>query len=157
MRKLVIAGYIKTLNFTIMSSYLNFYLVTKEDSGSANPLNIYSVSRNDDLYQVFYERNVQFKSSDRNNQNYTVITTDMLDSILTDLSKQITYNEKRVQSIMNNLPEKASERLEMLNEAESISEYNESLLRTFHRVQMIYDIVSGFEYSEFSKLLCNID
>lgn len=149
-----------------MSSYLTIYGKLKPEYKVEKPISLLSVSRNNDLYQAFHESGVAYiygnavDISDENPEmQYTEITVEKLNEIRSSLNETIKSTQERIDLIEKNLPEKSSERLEMLQEVLSWKEYLEDNKRTLHEIDFINIMLNEvkYNYSPFEKLLCNVD
>ena len=142
-----------------MSSYLTFYLVPKGED--KKPLAFMSYSRNSDIYQAYYEHaNIAFYGNE-DNPNYTELTKDLSHYVVNELREDLNKIEKSHEAkvkALQALPKLEGEALEeYLQETTSTVEYINDLKDTLKFTGFIDDIVSDLEYSDFEKVLINID
>ena len=144
-----------------MSSYLTFYLVPKKDKGEAKePLALMSYSRNSDIYQAFYENiNVAYIGND-DKSNYTELTKEMVDDIVYAVKKDYDEAQKSFNARMDayrsvKLEGEAFD--EYVEDFQSTTVYLKELEETIIRIELIASIVNDLEYSDFEKILINID
>ena len=142
-----------------MSSYLTFYLVPKGEN--QKPLSLISYSRNNDVYQAYYENVHPVFIGNDDESNYTELTKDIshhvVNELREDLSKCEKSHEAKVKALQA-LPKLEGEALEeYLQETTSTVEYINDLKDTLKFAGFIDDIVSDLEYSDFDKVLINID
>ena len=134
-----------------MSSYLSFYLKLKEEN--TKPVFLTCYSRNDPIYQSFYENiNIVYVGDE---EAYTHLTVDDVNKIISDLKGDISNVKKRISTYK----EHANGNLEIINEIISSEDYLEELTYTLHSVYFIKDLVCNTENSfvDYSEVLCNID
>ena len=145
-----------------MSSYLNFYLVPKKSkSEKQEPLALMSFSRSNDIYQAYYENANPAFIGNGETPNYTELTKELSNSVLTtlqkDLDKYKRNSEAKIKALqaLSKLEGEALE--EYLYETTFGEEYLKELEDTLKFVGFIDDIISNLEYSGFEKVLINID
>lgn len=144
-----------------MSSYLNFYLIPKsKEAQGTKPLCISSYSRND-IYQAFYENVNPAFIGNGDESNYTELTEEQINYVVSslkeDLEKYKKYSEAKIKALKE-LPKLEGEALEeYLQETTSSAEYIHELENTLKEVEFIAHIISELEYSDFEKVLINID
>lgn len=144
-----------------MSSYLTFYLVPKKDKGEdKEPLALMSYSRSSDIYQAFYENiNVAYIGND-DKSNYTELTKEMVDDVVNTIKKDYDEAQKSFNARMDAY---RSVKLEgetfedYVEDFQSTTRYLEELKETITQVELIASIVDDLEYSDFEKVLINID
>lgn len=118
-----------------MSSYLTFY-ITRKDTDDA-PLKIMSVSRNSELYQ-------SLNGYIYNNQA-SELTTNIVDFAISDVRTDINKLKNKIDEYCNHLPDKLSDRIEMLDSVLALKEYIGDLEKTLHNLMFINDIVLNSE------------
>lgn len=142
-----------------MSSYLTFYLVPKGDD--KKPLALISYSRNNDIYQAYYENAHPAFIGNGDEPNYTELTKELSNYVVNelreDLSKYEKVHEAKIKALQA-LPKLEGEALEeYLQETTSTIDYINDLKDTLRFIEFIDDIVNDLEYSDFEKILINID
>ena len=142
-----------------MSSYLTFYLVPKGED--KKPLALMSYSRNSDIYQAYYENANPAFYGTGDEPNYTELTKYLSHHVVNELRENLSKCEKNHEArikAFQALPKLEGEALEeYLQETSSGVEYINDLKDTLKFVGFIDDIVSDLEYSDFKKVLINID
>lgn len=142
-----------------MSSYLTFYLVPKGED--KKPLALISYSRNSDIYQAYYENANPAFYGNSEEPNYTELTKDLSHYVINELREDLNNYEKSHEAkvkALQALPKLEGEALEeYLQETTSTIEYINDLKDTLKLVEFIDDIVNDLEYSDFEKVLINID
>ena len=142
-----------------MSSYLTFYLVPKGEN--QKPLAFISYSRNSDIYQAYYEHANPAFYGNGEEPNYTELTKDLSHHVVSELKEDLDEYEKAHEAkikALQALPKLEGEALEeYLQETSSGVEYINDLKDTLKFVGFIDDIISDLEYSDFEKILINID
>lgn len=144
-----------------MSSYLTFYLVSKKDKGEAKePLALMSYSRNSDIYQAFYENiNVAYIGNG-DKSNYTELTKEMVDDVVNTIKKDYDEAQKSFNARMDAY---RSVKLEgetfdtYIEDFQSTTSYLEELKETIIQIEFIASMVEDLEYSDFEKILINVD
>ena len=144
-----------------MSSYLNFYLVPKkkENNIEPKPLLFNSYSRNSEVYQAFWEVLNPAYIGLGDTPNYSELTAEDVNKVLKDLEKDLKSAEKRLNLTIEaykvlsggSIPEEA------INEYTSTKEYIEDIQETISIVKNIHSWVEDIKYSDFEKVLINID
>lgn len=153
-----------------MSSYLNFYLVPKkkkseEPNNSTNeevkPLHFLSYCRNSNVYQNFWEVcNPPFIGMD-DEYNYGEVTSDDVQRVIASINEDIKKAEDSLENTREafNSIEKPS--IEFMNDYTSdyVSRlsYIDELKEAKSEVQSILGWISDIKYSDFEKVLFNID
>ena len=142
-----------------MSSYLTFYLVPKGED--KKPLALISYSRNSDIYQAYYENANPAFYGNGDEPNYTELTKDLSHHVVNELREDLSKCEKDHEAkikALQTLPKLEGEAFEeYLQETSSGVEYINDLKDTLKLADFIDDIVSDLEYSDFEKVLINID
>jgi len=142
-----------------MSSYLTFYLVPKGEN--QKPLSLISYSRNSDVYQAYYENAHPVFIGNGDESNYTELTKDISHHVVNELREDLNKYEKSHEAkvkALQALPKLEGEALEeYLQETTSTVEYINELKDTLKLVEFIDGIVNDLEYSDFEKVLINID
>ena len=142
-----------------MSSYLTFYLVPKGEN--QKPLAFISYSRNSDIYQAYYEHANPAFYGNGEEPNYTELTEELSHHVVDELRESLDKYEKNHEAkikALQALPKLEGEALEeYLQETSSGVEYINDLKDTLKFVGFIDDIISDLEYSDFEKILINID
>ena len=136
-----------------MSSYLNIYLV-KEESLKDSPLLFMSFSRNHPIYRAIVETIAPVWAG--NEDAYTELTYDNLTECIDTLDKEtnhivnkiIEYEKAVLKNPKSDIIEQLTEYKEIYKEMEE-NNHNLTFIRWFTN-----DIIN--EYSDFSKVLCNI-
>ena len=142
-----------------MSSYLTFYLVPKGEN--KKPLALISYSRNSDIYQAYYKNANPAFYGNGDEPNYTELTKDLSHYVVNELREDLNNYEKSHEAkvkALQALPKLEGEALEeYLQETTSTLDYINDLKDTLKLVEFIDDIVNDLEYSDFEKVLINID
>lgn len=144
-----------------MSSYLTFYLVPKKDKGEVKePLAFLSYSRNSAIYQAFYENiNVAYIGNG-DKPNYTELTKDLVNKVVDAVKTDYDDAQKNFAARMEaykavKLEGKTFE--DYVEDFQSTTLYLEELKENIARVDLIAFMVEDLEYSDFEKVLINID
>ena len=142
-----------------MSSYLTFYLVPKGED--KKPLALVAYSRNSEIYQAYYENAHPAFYGNGKEPNYTELTKDLSHHVVGKLKEDLYEYEKAHEAkikALQALPKLEEEALEeYLQETSSGVEYINDLKDTLRFAGFIDDIVSDLEFSDFEKMLINID
>lgn len=145
-----------------MSSYLNFYLVPKEREGDTiepKPMRFVSYSRANEIYQRFRDIGVVWCGSE--SDQYTKITSEDCERVVDDIKDDITRAEKRVENQTDLLSKLSNLNTGIIDEyAEDIystKEYIEELKEELTEARGILSWVSNLEFSDFEKVLANVD
>ena len=137
-----------------MSSYLTFYLKPK---GQDKPLMFTSYSRSTDIYQAYYEELHPAFIGNGDEPNYTELTSEMALQVVNAAKEDL----KKAETALNNRIAAYKELGNMSDEAvQDIAEtkdYIEDLKSNLIELQCIYCWVGDIEYSDFEKVLINID
>lgn len=141
-----------------MSSYLNFFLVPKRKEGQEEqkPMHLMSYSRSSDIYQTFYEElNPPF---DGGGNYFMELTKADIDRVITENKEHLRRTENHLNSRIQayrTLYDKVSE--DAIEDYVSTSEYIEELKDTISTLKNISQIVYDLEFSDFEKVMINID
>ncbi len=133
-----------------MSSYLNIYLLPKEQE---KKLLLTNISRNSGVYQAFNEYGVAYAG---NEEKYTRVTPEMMMSIKRDVKEDIDRVNKR----LTEFEKHAAGNIDIINDILSEKEYLEELQDTYSELCWISDIVhdlENFDWLEFEGMYVNID
>jgi hypothetical protein len=137
-------------NIYIMSSYLTFYLQRKDEK----PITLISYSRNDELYQYFYE-NINMKHDvQHDSEYYTIISCENVNNIISELTQSINNVNTRIIEYEKHV----NGNIEIIDEIISLNDYLSTLNDTLIRVKFIKDLVleADFGYADYTAVLCNI-
>ena len=138
-----------------MSSYLTFYLVPKGEN--QKPLMFTSYSRSTDVYQAYYEELHPAFIGNGNEPNYTELTPEKALQVV-NAAKD---NLKKAETALNNRIAACKELGNMSDEAiqdiAKTKDYIEDLKYNLAELQCIYCWIGDVEYSDFEKVLINID
>lgn len=138
-----------------MSSYLTFYLVPK--GNDKKPLALMAYSRNSDIYQAYYENAHPAFIGNGDEPNYTELTSEMALQVVNAAKEDL----KKAETALNNRIAAYKELGNMSDEAiQDIAEtkdYIKDLKYNLIELQCIYCWVGDIEYSDFEKVLINID
>ena len=143
-----------------MSSYLNIYLVPKKrnDEDIPEPLLFMSYSRNSGVYQACWESIAYIGNGD--SYQYTELTSELMSSILEEEKKDLDKFNKRYTDKITIAKEVSptKEFLEdLIEDSLSTKEYIEELKDTIKELENIASWVNNIQYSEFEKVLANVD
>lgn len=135
-----------------MSSYLTFYIKTKEEN--SKPLRLISYSRNTDIYQYFCE-NVHPIYIGLEEIQYSELSINDVELVIKDMENDIGKAEKRIEEYEKH----ANGNQEIIEEILNWKEYIEDLEYWLHKVRFIKDLVQEASYSwtSYDKILCNVD
>jgi DNA repair exonuclease SbcCD ATPase subunit len=142
-----------------MSSYLNFYLVPKEHKEGDKPLLFTSYSRSNPVYQRYWED--LHPAYAGNEDKYTELTPEMANSVFhsakeeLDKTKESFNNEvEAFQHLKNVTTEQVNEYIQNYKDSKQcIQELEEEVTE----LEVISQWVAEMEYSDFEKVLINID
>lgn len=145
-----------------MSSYLNIYLVPrKEHMPEQKPLFLMQWSRSSEVYQRIKEAaNPMFIGSGEKT-NYSDLTKDDLDEAIESIQNTIKSCRKRIQARVealnkiNNPPKETLD--EFIQENIDTSDYITELEETRSDLYALRNIIADIQYSDFEKVVCNID
>lgn len=139
-----------------MSSYLNFYLMPK---GGEKPLHFCSYCRASEIYQKFYnELRVVYTGED---PQYQELTSEDVLRVLNNLESDIEDKESKFDNLVKFIMavkltkmDNIQELIKLHNDArESLDELEE----VKQEIKYIFHWVREIEYSDFEKVLINID
>ena len=144
-----------------MSSYLTFYLVSKKDKANTKePLAFLIYSRNSNIYQAFNNNiDIAYKGND-DKLNYTELTKDLVNKVVNAVKTDYDDTQKNFAARMDAYK---SIKLEgetfdtYVEDFQSTTSYLEELKETIAQIEFIVSMVEDLEYSDFEKILINID
>jgi len=141
-----------------MSSYLTFYVKEKDSEGNwRKPIPIVSFSRGSEIYGAFKENGAPY-IGDGEEFVYGEVTKDMVREAKSSIEETISDIKKNIDIIKGNLPETASERLELLSSIREMDDTMDELVKTKHYIDFINTICTDLEiYENEAVLMCNID
>lgn len=145
-----------------MSSYLNIYLLPREkEVQNPKPLFLMQWSRSSGVYQAIKESiNPSFIGSGETT-NYSDLTKEGLDTAISSVEEDIKDWKKRIQSrvdALNKLDKVPQETIDQyIQDTMDDNEYILELQDTLSELYALRNIVVDIEYSDFEKVLCNID
>lgn len=147
-----------------MSSYLNIYLVPKQENKEkeSKPLLLTSYSRNSNIYQVYYE-NLHPVYIGTEETQYSELTSEDALSVVEEVKENIKtvterlHNKVKAYKKLTNLNQEAID--SFIDDYSTTKEYIKELKETLNFVQFIANIVSETKngYTDFEKVLMNID
>lgn len=134
-----------------MSSYLNFYIVPKEEN--SKPISLISYSRNNEVYRYFNE-NLNPAYIGIEETQYTELNISKIDLVLNDISSDIN-------SINNRLLEyekHANGNIEVIEEILNQKEYLKDIINAKNIIEFIKSLIleSAYSWADYNKVLCNI-
>lgn len=135
-----------------MSSYLTFYIVPKEEN--SKPLKLISYSRNTDIYRYFNETiNPVYIGIDE--IQYTELTVSKIDMVLEEIKNDLEKAISRVSVYEKHVCGKA----DLIEDIISQNEYINELKVLVNNIEFIKKIVieTSYSWSDYNKVLCNID
>lgn len=144
-----------------MSSYLNFYLVPKKREGVSEepkPLLFNSYSRASDVYTAFYENLRPAYIGSGDTTNYTELTAKDVRRVIDEVRKDLNNAETNLKNRMEAykaLSDKPTD--EAVYDYTSTKEYIEELKENIYDLEGIHTWIEDLEYSDFEKVLINID
>ena len=144
-----------------MSSYLNFYVVPKKkykiNGKESEPLHIYSISRNNEIYQAFQE-SISPVFVGMEEIHYTELTAEKMKQVVDDYSTEVRRMEKQYQNKCDIIEKLTKVEEETINELVQTKEYLDEMSDTLKELNFIngvvYDISIGC--SDFEKVLINV-
>lgn len=136
-----------------MSSYLTFYIKTKEEN--SKPLHLISYSRNTDIYKYFYENVHPAYIGIDEDTKYSELSVNDIELVIEDMENDISKVKKRIEEYEKH----ADGNQEIIEEILNWKEYIEDLEYWLHKVKFIKDLVQEASYSwtSYDKILCNVD
>lgn len=157
-----------------MSSYLSFYLVPKKSAKKHNyneegknietevklsegkPLLLMSFSRNNDIYQAYYEAmNPAYCGME---DKYTEVTYEDAQRVVKEFKEDITTTEKRL-AINYKMLKECGYNSELWEEIQSTEKYIDEQKTSLMQLECIADIVYEVykNFTDFEKVLINVD
>lgn len=147
-----------------MSSYLNLYLLPKKKEGDTvepKPLLLYSWSRNTNIYSTFYEELNPVFIGNGEEPLYTEVSAQDLNEVVNTLSDDATEYENRIENTFEayqKIPNLSKDIIsEYIEDYTSSKEYINELRETCSFMRFLHDLLSDLKYSDFEKILINID
>lgn len=133
-----------------MSSYLTFYLQRKDEK----PITLISYSRNDELYQYFYENINMIHDMQYDTEYYTTVSCENVNDIISELTQSINNINTRIIEYEKHV----DGNIEIIDEIISLKEYLATLNDTLIRVRFIKDLILEADngYVDYTAVLCNI-
>lgn len=138
-----------------MSSYLTFYLVPKGED--KKPLTFISYSRNNDVYQSYNKELSPAYIGNGDNPNYTELTPEKALQVVNAAKEDLKKAERALNSRISAYKELNNASEEAIQDITDTREYIEELKEGLDELQCIYNWVSDIKYSDFEKVLINID
>ena len=143
-----------------MSSYLNIYLVPKKknDEDIPEPLLFMSYSRNSGVYQACWENITYIGNGDE--YQYTELTSKLMSSIIEGEKKDLDIANRRYTdrvAIAKEVSPTKEFLEELMEDSLATKEYIEELRDTIKELESIASWVNNIKYSEFEKVLANVD
>ena len=138
-----------------MSSYLTFYLVPKGEN--QKPLAFTSYSRNNDVYQSYNEELSPAYIGNDDKPNYTELTPEKALQVVNAAKEDLKKAERALNNRISAYKELNDTSEEAIQDITDTKEYIEELKEGLAELQCIYNWVSDIEYSDFEKVLINID
>lgn len=145
-----------------MSSYLNIYLVPrKEHMPEQKPLFLMQWSRSSEVYQAIRDAANPMFIGTGDKTNYSDLTKDDLDEAIESIQHNISSCKKRIQARVealnkiNNPPKETLD--EFIQENIDTSDYITELEETRSDLYALRNIIADIQYSDFEKVVCNID
>lgn len=143
-----------------MSSYLNIYLVPKKrnDEDIPEPLLFMSYSRNSGVYQACWEYITYIGNKEK--YQYTELTSDIMNNIIKDVKEDLDnfskkYNDKL--SIAKEVSPNKKFLDDFLESQLAIKECIDNTQETLKELEFIASWIDNIHYSEFEKVLANVD
>lgn len=144
-----------------MSSYLNFYVVPKKkykiNGKESEPLHIYSISRNNEIYQAFQE-SISPVFVGMEEIHYTELTVEKMKQVVDDYSTEVKRMEKQYQNKCDIIEKLTKVEEETINELVQTKEYLDEMADALKELNFINDIVYDISIgcSDFEKVLINV-
>lgn len=147
-----------------MSSYLNFYLVPRKKKGQRKkqkPLLFHSINRANPIYGKFYETlNPTFIGNDEE-YHYSELSYDDVKNVISSLKEDISETEKRFKRRIEAIKElkniKDNELDDYVTDYLDTKDYLDELNEALTEIEYIGIWVDDIEYSDFEKVLINVD
>lgn len=148
-----------------MSSYLNFYLVPKKKDEVQNPkpLLFQSHCRSSNIYKTFYEELNPAYIGNGDEYQYSDLSADDVLYCINRAKRDLEITEKNLNNKIDAYKTIMGPNIESPNLDDIIDsyictkEYIEELKENIVDLQGIYDWVDGIKYTDFEKVLINID
>lgn len=145
-----------------MSSYLNIYLVPrKEHMPEQKPLLLMQWSRSSGVYQAVNESIHPLFIGNGDTPNYTDLTKEDMDYVIHKVEEDIQEWKKRMVSrvdALNKLTRISQETIDSyIQDTMDDNEYISELQDTLNELIALRSIISDLKYSDFEKVVCNID
>lgn len=137
-----------------MSSYLTFYLKPKEQE---KPLMFTSYSKSTDVYQAYYEELHPAFIGNGDEPNYTELTSEMALQVVNAAREDLKKAEKALNNRIAAYKELGNMSDEAIQDIAETKDYIEDLKSNLIELQCIYRWVGDIGYSDFEKVLINID
>ena len=134
-----------------MSSYLNIYVVPKEES--TKPMRLTCFSRSHGLYHAIGDTiTVPYAEGC---EAYIDLTEENMLAILQDISNDISTAEKQLVEY----EKYATHNTDLITDIIGLKEYIEDLIRSQHYLELIQALVfnTTHGFTSFKKVCCNID
>lgn len=138
-----------------MSSYLTFYLVPKGEN--QKPLMFTSYSRSTDVYQAYYEELHPAFIGNGDEPNYTELTPNKALQVVNAAKDNLKKAEIALNNRIAAYKELGNISDEAVQDIAETKDYIEDLKNNLIELQCIYCWVGDIEYSDFEKVLINID
>lgn len=139
-----------------MSSYLNIYLVPKADNEEAKPLLLSSFTRNSHVYQYIQDNiSISFFGMEDEIQ-YTELTKEDILLVINDIKKDIDDYRKRI-DIYYKIKKSSGSVSEIVNTVIELEELIAELTDALYTIEFIYGIITDLSFSDFKKVVANID
>ena len=143
-----------------MSSYLTFYLISKEDD-TKKPLSLWSYSGNSDVYQAFQKyANIAYIGLGETS-NYTEITEHLINKVIKGLEEEIEEAKTELKDINSATGSITAINSDIYGNYLSCYAQKVKIIRelksTLNEVHFINNTLEDLKYSSFSKMLANID
>ena len=136
-----------------MSSYLSFFIVPKRKSDKEPKKHIIlaAYSKNSDIYQYFDESIHPVWSG--NEEKYTTLTSEDINYVLKDLSKDIDRLQKR----LTEYEKYAKDNPEYIDDILALKESIQDLSYWKSKVSFLADILDDIPcYQEIEEICCNL-
>lgn len=134
-----------------MSSYLNIYVVPKEEGAKAMRLTCFSSSH--EVYTAISENtNIAYAGG---SEVYTDLTEEIMLEVLQDISIDISKMEKR----LIEYEKYAAHNTDLISDIIDSKAYIEELERTKYYIEMLQALIwnTNHGFTSFKKVCCNID
>lgn len=136
-----------------MSSYLTFYIVPKDEN--SKPVSLISYSRNNQVYQYFNDTIHPAYIGMEGETQYTELTLEKINEVISELNQDLIKVRKRLEEYEKH----ASGNMDIIEEILNQKEWMEELQSTLNTINFIKELVveSTYNWSDYNKILCNID